>query len=165
MRRASGNWFAIIDRSAVYLSVVGGICLLAIVSIVTLGVIMRYVFGAPILGVNEIVQLTAVALVMSSLPYCTVRDGHVSVDVFDKMIGRWGRLIGDVMSRVLSGLVFAILSYRAVLKAFDALQWGDATNMLQAPIWPFYVILAAGAGLCVVVFALQIVVVLARGAR
>lgn len=151
-----------LDRATRLLTVIGGICLLAIVTIVTAGVVMRYVFAAPLLGVNEIVQLTAVALVMSALPYCTQQNDHVAVDVFDNFLGRAGRLAGDILSRLLAGFVLAMLCRRAVIKAFDAHEWGDATNMLQMPIWPFYAIIAAGSGLCVLVFAMQLVLLIAR---
>lgn len=165
MRRGARNWSRRLDRATWYLAVVGGLCLFAILAIVSVGVVMRYAFGTPLLGANEIVQLTAVGLVMTSLPYCTSRDGHVAVDVFEDSLGRWGRFAGDILSRALAGSVLAILCHRAVLKSLDALEWGDATNMLQMPIWPFYAILAAGAGLCSVVFALQIVLLLLRGAE
>jgi len=154
-----------LDRTVNWLAVIAGLCLVAIVVIVSLGVVMRYAFGAPLLGVNEFVQLTAVALVMAALPYCTARRGHVAVDVFDKAMGPWGRYAGDIVSFLLSGFVLAILAQRAVLKALDALEWGDATNMLRMPIWPFYGILAAGTGLCVVIMAVQLLQIIARGPR
>ncbi len=154
-----------LSRATLWLAGLGGVCLLAIVALVAVGVILRYVFGAPILGLNEIVQLAAVALVMASLPYCTAQQDHVAVDVFEGAIGQWGRYAGDILSRALSGLVMAILTHRAGLKVLDAWEWGDATNMLRLPIWPFYAIIAAGAGLCVVIFALQLLLVLVRGPR
>jgi TRAP-type C4-dicarboxylate transport system permease small subunit len=159
------TWSRRLSGATQYLAIMGGVCLMAIVAVVTSGVVMRYVFGAPLLGINEVVQLTAVALVMSSLPYCTANEDHVAVDVFETWIGKWGRLIGDILSRILSGLVLGVLCNRAASWAMEALEFGDATNMLQMPIWPFYAILAAGAGLCVVIFALQIVHLLIRGAQ
>lgn len=165
MRDTIDIWSARFERATFYLALVGAICLLAIVAIVTVGVVMRYVLGIPILGVNEFVQLTAVALIMASLPYCTAKRDHVAVDVFERILGRWGRFIGDIVAYCLSGFVMAILAQRAVLKALDALEWGDATNMLRMPIWPFSAILAAGAALCVLTFAVQLVVLIVKGAK
>lgn len=165
MRRSLEAWSGRLDAATRYLTAIGGFCLLAIVAVVTLGVVMRYGFGEPILGVNEVVQLAAVALVMAALPYCTAREEHVAVDVFEGWLGRWGRFFGDIVSRLLSGIVLAVLCRRAVFKALDAWEWGDATNMLQMPIWPFYAILAAGSGLCVLVFAMQLALTISRGAR
>lgn len=165
MRLIIERWSLYFNRATLYLTAIGALCLIAIVLIVTVGVVMRYAFGTPLLGVNEFVELAAVALVMSSLPFCTVQQGHVAVDMFEPYLGRWGRFAGDVVTRLLSGFVLTILTQRAVLKALDAWEWGDATNMLRMPIWPFYTILALGAGLCVLIFALQLVVILVRGAE
>ena len=165
MRTRLDAWFDRLERSTRLLTVVGGVCLLGIVVVLSLGVLMRYAFGAPLLGVNEIIQLAAVALVMSALPYCTATEQHVAVDVFENALGGWGRFIGDVFSRILSGLLMAILCRRAVLSGLDAKEFEDATNMLRLPIWPLYAILAAGAGLCAVIFALQLLLVLQRGPR
>lgn len=152
------------DHLALYLTVVGGVCLLAIVATVTCGVVMRYALNTPLLGINEFVQLAAVAMVMAALPYCTAHNDHVAVDVFENVLGRWGRYAGDIIARVLSGGALAFLTQRAILKALDAWEWGDATNMLRLPIWPLYAVLAVGTGLCVLIFALQLMTILVRGA-
>lgn len=159
-RYENSAWAKVFGRATYLLAVVGGFCLILLVLILAFGVIMRYALGQPILGINEIVQLTALALVMASLPYATANRVHVSVDVFDSFLGRFGRMAGDIGSRLISGYVLALLTRRATLKALDALEWGDATNMLNLPIWPFYGILAAGTALCVVVFAVDILLIL-----
>lgn len=154
-----------LEGATTALTLVGGACLIAIMVVVSAGVVMRYVFNTPLLGINEVIQLAAVALVMSSLPYCTAKGEHVAVDVFDAMLGRWGRYVGDLLSRAISATVLGLLCHRAALKSLDALEWGDATNMLRMPIWPFYAIIAAGAGLCALVFVLHLLIIFLRGPR
>lgn len=143
------------DRAVLGLAWVGAACLLALVAVIAAGVAMRYLFGQPILGSNEIVQLTAVALAMCALPWCTAAGGHVGVDVFDGVLGARGRLFGDLLCAALSIFVLGKLAHRAGIKALDALEWGDATNMLGLPIWPFHALLAAGAALSALVFVLR----------
>ncbi len=154
-----------LDRVSRILAGFSAFVLLAMMGVTFVGVVMRYAFNAPILGNNEIVQLLAVALVMLALPYATQTEAHVRVDVFDRMIGRWGRFAGDVVSRGLTILVFCFLARRAWLKALDAAEFGDATNMLGLPIWPLYGLITLGFALCTVVLALQIVARLQQGAR
>ena len=72
----------------------------------------------------------------------------------------WGRFLADLITRTLSITVLWFLVDRARLKALDALEYGDATNMLGLPIWPFYALLALGMAACALIFALQIVTVL-----
>lgn len=144
------------ERATYALAALAGVCLVLIMVVIAAAVVMRYAVGQPILGANEILQMTATAMVMAALPYCTFHNGHVAVDVFDTALGRWGRLIGDLTSRLLSGFALAILCRRAALRALDAHEFGDTTNMLGLPLWPFYAVLAAGTGLCVLIFAQQI---------
>ncbi|NJS14482.1 MAG: TRAP transporter small permease [Sphingopyxis sp.] len=133
------------------------------VALIAVGVVLRFAFAMPIRGINEIVQLTSVAVVMLALPWATAESAHVRVDVLDRAIGRLGRFAGDIASRILSSFVLALLAWRAALKALDALKYGDATNMLSLPIWPFYAILSAGMALCVVVLVGQLILILKEG--
>lgn len=162
VKKARSTW---LDRASQGLAILAALALIFMVVVISAGVILRYAFGTPVLGLNEINQMTAVVLVMAALPYCTVRNGHVGVDVFDSAIGSWGRLIGDIGSRLLSGFVLSVLVWRAVLKALDAFEFEDTTNMLSLPIWPFYGILAIGMALCVLIFAVQIIIRLRDGER
>jgi TRAP-type C4-dicarboxylate transport system permease small subunit len=140
-----------------------GASLLFMVVLISTGVVLRYFFNTPILGLNEIVQLNSVAVVLLALPWATAEGAHVRVDVTDRAIGRWGRFAGDLLARLLSGFVLAVLVWRAALKALDAAKYGDATNMLGPPIWPFYAILGVGMALCVVVLAVQVVTIVREG--
>ncbi len=163
MRKTAAALSNVTERATAILAVIGGIALISLVVLIVVGVVMRYALGQPIMGSNEIIQLTAVALVMSALPYCTSLNGHVGVDVFDRFLGFFGRRAGDVLARALSGWVLTVLCQRAVLKALDAAEFGDATNMLGLPLWPFYAILAAGTGLVVLIFFIQCLEVILNG--
>lgn len=154
----------LLDRAVDGLLALAGVGLLFMVAVIAFGVIARYILGAPVLGLNEIIQLTAVVLVMAALPYCTRRNGHVAVDVFDGAIGRWGRFIGDLGARALTGFVLTLLVRRAALKALDAWEFEDRTNMLRMPIWPFYGVLAIGMAISVLICAAQLAALLKRGA-
>lgn len=138
------------------LAIGAGLCLISMVVVVMLGVVLRYVVGNPLLGVNEIVQLIAVALAMLALPYCTASDAHVRVDLFDRFLGRWGRLFGDLLSRSLSVTALFFLCWQAWDKAADAIEFGDVTNMLSLPLWPIYGAIVLGMALCALVYAMQI---------
>lgn len=150
------TWLARVDQVTYLLAIGAGICLIALVVVVSLGVILRYVFGAPLLGVNEIVQMVAVALVMLALPYCTSAGAHVRVDLFDPVLGRWGRFMGDILSRVLSIIALSYLCKQGWKKAAEAMEFSDVTNMIEIPLWPVFGAICAGMVLCAFVFAVQI---------
>jgi TRAP-type C4-dicarboxylate transport system permease small subunit len=161
--RASSARSNLLDRANLFLALAAGVSLLFMVVLIAVGVVLRFAFALPILGINEIVQLNSVVLVMLALPWATAQGVHVRVDVLDSAIGRRGRFAGDVLSRLLSAFVLSILVWRSGAKALDALRYGDATNMLSLPIWPFYAILSAGIALCVLVLLGQLIAILGTG--
>lgn len=151
------GWMRPLDRASHLLSIIGGVSLLFMVVVVSLSVIARYVFSMPILGSDEVVQLAAVVLVMLALPYATRQGAHVRVDVFDHALGRYGRMTGDITARVFSSVVLGVVVKRAWSKTLDAFEYGDTTNMLGLPYWPFWGTLTVGIALCVIVYVLEIV--------
>lgn len=127
------------------------------------GVVMRYFFNAPILGNNEIIELASVVVVMLAMPGAAQRNMHIRVDVFDGPIGAVGRFAGDILTRGLSIYLLTILGWRSWGKLADAAEYGDATNMLSIPLWPFYGLLVLGAALYAIVLAIQLVDILRSG--
>lgn len=156
-------WSTLFGRAAVMLAALAGVILLLMVGLIALGVVMRYVVGQPILGINEIVQLAAVALVMLALPHTTHVRGHVRADIFDRPLGPRGRFAGDLLTRALSIVTLWVLTGRAWDKTHDALEFGDETNMLGLPIWPVYGFIAGAVALTIVALALQSLAVLVGG--
>lgn len=156
-------WSSLFGRASAALAALAGGILLLMVGLIAAGVIMRYVVGRPILGINEIVQLAAVALAMLALPHTTHARGHVRADIFDRPLGARGRFAGDLLTRTLSIITLWVLAGRAWDKARDALEYGDETNMLGLPIWPVYGFIAGAVALTIVALALQMLAVLAGG--
>ena len=156
-------WPNVFGQATFFLAALAGLILLFMVGLIAFGVIMRYVVGQPILGINEIVQLAAVALAMLALPYTTHAEAHVRADLFDNALGAWGRFGADLLTRALSIVTLWILAGRAWDKAVDALEFGDETNMLGLPIWPIYGFVAVAIGLTIAVFAVQFLAILISG--
>lgn len=156
-------WSTRFGQATRILAALAGLLLVFVVGLISFGVVMRYVVGAPILGINEIVQLSAVALVMLALPFTTHARGHVRADIFDRPLGARGRFLGDLLTRALSVVVLWVLLGRAWDKAADALEFGDETNMLGLPIWPIYGFIAVAVALTIIVIAFQILILLFSG--
>lgn len=133
------------------------VALVLMMGVTFVSVLMRYLFNAPILGSNEIIQLLSVCLVMFAMSYATQTEAHVRVDVLDRAIGRIGRFVGDILARAVIGIILWVLVGKAWDKCLDALEYGDATNMLRIPLWPFYALIAVGMALYLLVVVLQVI--------
>jgi TRAP-type transport system small permease protein len=135
---------------------VSGLLLVGIMLLMTTDVFFRYILNQPIVGVQELVQLGIALVVMLAMPHCARQNSHIKVDVFDQVLGPRGRAFGDGLSRLVGACVLALLVYKASLKALDAWEYEDVTNMLELPVWPVYAAISLGMGLYVLVLLLEL---------
>lgn len=122
---------------------------------IAVSVVARYVLAAPLLGSNEILQSTLVALVALALLPAVHGEHHIRVDVLDSVIGKYGCYAGDLFARAMGAYVLLTLAYRALQQAREAAEFADATNMLQLPLWPFYGSILVGSLLYAVMLVIQ----------
>lgn len=107
-------------------------------------------FGAPILGVIDLVQLAVLAGCWLVIPYAFLAGAHVGVDlVVDHLPGRLTRAF-----RALAGLAGAALVGLILWGSWGAAQqqmmFGDVSQQLGIPIVYYWAPLLAGAALSVV---------------
>lgn len=152
-----------VERVIQILTLISSMALLAMMLTIFTGVVARYYFRAPIVGLNEIVELLSVALVMLAMPYAAQTEAHIRVDIFDNWLGRIGRFVGDIAARAAGIFILSFLSFRAWHKLMDVAEFGDTTNMLRIPLWPFYGVVLVGGVFYVFVLLLQLISILATG--
>ncbi len=140
-----------------WIAKIAGLILFAIMLLIAVSVFFRYLLNQPILGTQEIVQLGMVLVVMLAMPYTAIRNDHIRVDIFDKALGINGRFVGDFLSRLLGILVLSLLVWKSSLKALDAKEYEDTTNMLELPLWPIYTAIAFGMSLFILVLLTELI--------
>ena len=129
------------------LAYAGGAVLLGLVALVTFDIVMRRVLKLPFLGGFEMTELAMVVIVALGLPYCAALGGHVSIDLFSKYLDRPGlRWIG-VAVHLAGALLLAVVAWRTIVYALGSYRWGDASNMMAIPKYPFQLVTALGCGL------------------
>lgn len=149
---------ALFGRVDMWLATLSGVVLAFMMIFVFAGAILRYAFNAPIAGGNEVLEMASVAIVMLAVPYCTTQDAHVRIDLLDRPLGRVGRMLTEVLYRVIGIFVLWFLIKSYVARALDALEFDDVTNMLDIPLWPFYSLIVFGMGLYAAILAVQLVI-------
>ncbi|MGE0746349.1 MAG: TRAP transporter small permease [Rhodospirillales bacterium] len=144
----------------------GGAVLLGLMGLVAFDIVMRRVLHIPFLGGFEMTELAMVVIVALGLPYCAVTGGHVAVDLLSRYLDRPALRWVSVAIHLTGAVLFALIAWRTVLHAMGSLRWGDATNMMAIPKYPFQLVTALGTGLMAVVLLAQAVQALrARPAR
>jgi len=148
-----GDLSGLILRFAATLS---GLALFGVMLIVTVSVIFRYVLNAPILGSQELIQIGMGVVVMLAMPYTALTGKHIQVDILDNHLGKTGRFAADLLARAVGIYVLWLLIGKAWEKMWDAIEFGDVTNMIEVPIWIAYAAIVFGMGFFALVMVLQI---------
>jgi TRAP-type C4-dicarboxylate transport system permease small subunit len=140
----------------------GGLLTLGIALLVTISVIRRGIWGEPVPGDFEFVQMATAVTLFAFLPLCQSHRGNIAVDTFTSRLPRaWQRRLDGAWDFVYAAFMAMICVglFRAALEAYG---YGTTTMVLGVPIWPAITISAL---LCAVVsmVALSTASRLARG--
>lgn len=107
--------------------------LLLMVVLTFLDVIGRRLFSMPIYGAHDLTEHLMVVVVLSGLPLLTARHGHLSVDLFDRVLMRpafrwWHRLVAIGMA-----VILALISYEYLGAALEASSIQEISQELGIP--------------------------------
>ena len=121
-----------------------------LIMVVTTDVVLRYGFRSSIQGATEISGLLLLLVFFLSLPLCTLRYGHVYMELAYARMRGGMRRIADLIA-TLSGAVFmAFFSWQALEVFRDAVKYEERGMLIEIPYWPF----AGAVFICGVIAAL-----------
>ncbi len=162
MEDRRGKISTTVDSAVRLLAYLGGLAILWLMGLTVVAVVMRYVFNAPILGAQDISELSLVLVVFLALAHCGWTGGHVAVDLIGMVmkpgILRWT----DTLVRAISGLLFVTVAWQTMRQGLDAFEFGEASNLVEIPHFPFFLVVAFGSTVYALVLFVQAVRV-ARG--
>lgn len=120
-------------RPVAFLAVLG---MLTVSSITMADVLLRWITGSGVVGLNEIVQLVFAVTVTACLPYGAAMRINLRLDILDTWIV--GRLAAwtDAVGMILSLLFLSLLTWRVGIYAQEMDASGQLTLILLWPIAP-----------------------------
>jgi TRAP-type C4-dicarboxylate transport system permease small subunit len=139
-----------LERLSTLAALIGGGFLLVAVVVTTASVI-RGIFGKPILGDSEIVEMCLGVAVALFLPYGEMKGSHVIVDVFTARMPERGLAWLDAFMRGIVALVAAVLALRLLDGTMAQWERERATMFLELPYWWGY----AGASVGMLLWAIN----------
>lgn len=133
------------------------ITLPALILLVTVDVVLRYGFNTSIKGGTEIAALLLLLVFVSSMPYCTLRHGHVYMEfIYVRSRGpvRW---LLDLLT-TLCGLCFmSLFAWEASRLFRDMIRYGEGAILIDLPYWPFAGVMFLCGAFVSAVFVLHLV--------
>ncbi len=125
----------------------------ALLGLVTIDVVLRYVFSAPLQWSRDANGLLLLITLFSALPAAWDRGHHIRMEIFYL---RWParlRVAADVLSAVAGIALFALLAAQSVAFTVYMAGTGETGEDLAAPLWPFMAFI----GFCGAVFVARLI--------
>ena len=147
----------LIDRLTSFMAIVGGLVLVSVVALTFYDVVLRYFFSAPLRGRQDIVEMGMVLTLMLAAPYTWRVNGHISVDLYEKIPSPLLEILRKLFVRMMVAGVFGLIAWRAIEAGEDATLFNEATNMVLIPHLPFIRLIMAVAALHAVILIYEAV--------
>ena len=152
-----------IEGLARALAIAGGMVLVALTVLVVVSITGRALltlgFGVgPVPGDFELVEAGTGFAVFAFLPWCQLKRGHATVDLFTNMLSAGANRVIDLVTEILMTLVLGLIAWRLYAGTVDKFSYGETTFILQYPVWwPLAASLVAAAIAVVVSFYLTVI--------
>ncbi len=145
----------LLDGLCAGFAVLSGLILLALIGLTFTDVVLRYLFSAPFLGAKDLLQMGMVVVISLAFPFTWRMGGHIVVDLIPDYGLEVLTRIRDLVVRLIGIFIFALLAWRAWIRADDAVLFNEATNMIEVPFSPFFLVLAIAAAFQAVVLCVE----------
>lgn len=146
-----------VGRAVMAAAYAAGAILLVLMALTVADVGGRYFFNSPILGVFDLTHFAVLLMTFFGIGYCAYLGGHVAIDlVYDRLPARAARWV-DRLVNAIGSLLFLVVGWRLVVQSVDVREFGESSQLLQIPFFPFYWLAALGSVLFALVMALRIV--------
>jgi TRAP-type C4-dicarboxylate transport system permease small subunit len=153
------DWF---DRAVVpVLGYVAAAVMFALMLLTCADVVGRYFLNRPVWGGFELTEMLLAALIFAGLPLVTLRDDHVTVDLFDPIVPERLFRLQHVVACAIGALCTGYLAWRLWLRAEQLDRAGETTAVLQIKLaWLGYAM-----SVLMAFTAIALVVLMVRRAR
>lgn len=143
----------LLDALARAFAFAGGAVLVGVTGMSVTSIAGRTLFGRPVPGDFELVQVCSAAAIAAFLPYCQLRRGNIIVDFFTARASRRAQGVLDAFGALLVAGVMGLLAWRTILGLLTVKASNEVTMIVGFPVWVGYaaivpsLVLAAGVGL------------------
>jgi TRAP-type C4-dicarboxylate transport system permease small subunit len=130
-------------RAAIYLA------LPVLVVLVTVDVLLRYVFDAPLQWARDVNGLLLLASTFCALPHAWDRAYHIRMELFYGRTSPERRRSLDVAAAFAGIVFFGLMAVQGALYVPFMIRTNETGEDLLLPIWPFMVLLVVSSLVCV----------------
>ena len=130
-------------RVSTWMGGAGGVILVSLMLITVFDVLLRCV-GRPISGVYDIVALGGALVIGLSVPYTTMKKGHILVDVLFQSLSAKGQKVLSICTRLICLGVCFMIGWHLIRLGLDYYDKHEGSQTLQLSFYPIVFGLALG---------------------
>jgi TRAP-type C4-dicarboxylate transport system permease small subunit len=152
----------LLDSISLGLHRIGTLVLIPIMAgIITLDVILRYLFNSPLLWSHETNGLLLITVLFLSVIYCWDKKRHVRMEIFYNRFGKKMKTISDITTGIVGIAFFGALGIQCLLDIPYMIRTNESGEQLGIQLWPFKGIIAVIS----LIFLLKLVVFILSGTK
>ena len=123
---------------------IGNLCIVFNMLIVTASIVMRMFFRSPIVGLVDIVGIISGCIVALTIAFTEKENGHISASFIIAHFPKKVQIISHIFVSLLSNALLAVLGWRLFIYARQAYIRGTATPTVEIPLFPVAFICSLG---------------------
>ncbi|AEQ51261.1 TRAP transporter large permease subunit [Pelagibacterium halotolerans] len=120
----------------------GVLGVLAIAALIVADVLLRVLFRAPVVGLNEYIEMFFAVAIAATFPSAVANRGHLKIDLLGAL-GPRTKLWLSAFGSFLLSMLFVIVAWQVGLQASEAVAQQYTTTIHNLPVGIFYWIIAA----------------------
>ena len=132
---------------------IGSVVIVAVMFLTVADVVGRRFLNKPVTASYEISEMLLVIVMFSTIAYCQLLRGHVSIDLLVSRLRQKTQAVINSLVYIIFLVTFGILSWQLYIYAIELVEKNWVTGTILLPVYPFAFIAAIGCTLlCLVVF-------------
>jgi TRAP-type C4-dicarboxylate transport system permease small subunit len=131
----------------------GAACLVGLLTVAS--IVGRSWLSRPIPGDVELSQFGIALCIALCLPWCQLQRANIIVDFFTQNLGPRSRGLLDGIGALLLAVMVGLLAWRTGVGALSVREAGEATMILDLPMWISYAVLGPGLALAALIALVQ----------
>jgi C4-dicarboxylate transporter DctM subunit len=137
MERVSGGGaVSILDRIVDGFGMIGGVLILCNAAFITYEVVMRYIFNAPTIWVQEVTIYLTILSGFLALAYALKENAHVKVDFVSVHLHGRTALALEILAALMAILFVAVLGWEGIVMALNTFEAQEhSPTLLRVPVW------------------------------
>ncbi|MDD9721064.1 TRAP transporter small permease [Sulfitobacter sp. PR48] len=143
------------------LALVGFTGLLVLALMTTSDVLMRWLFKAPLQGVNDVSSVVMAVVISACIPANLAMKQNIRVEVFGAVAGQRTKALLEVFSSALTFVLIALMAWQFLDYVGSLKINGDRTWVLGWQVWPWWAVATVMLWLAAFVQAMVLIIDLA----